>query len=562
VSLRLGPGLELPADAITQTFGVLAVRGAGKSNLAAVMAEEMHRARLPFVVVDPVGSWWGLRSSADGTAPGLEIPIFGGRHGDVPLEENGGQVLADLVVDDRVSCVLDVSELSEGAKTRFLIDFGERLYRRNTEPLHLFLEEADDYAPQRPFREQARLLRVWENVVRRGRARGLGITLITQRSAALNKSVLTQVETLFVLRTTSPQDRKAIAGWIEYHGQSRQVLETLDKLAAGEAWVWSPQWLKTMKRVQVRRRATFDSGATPKNVRGARPAATLADVDLGKVRARMAATIERAKEQDPKALRAEIASLKRTIDVLNNQVGKTPPPKVERVEVPVLKPAELVTVQKLTEATAKLAGRAQALIDRIAQTAWPGPGDLRPRSTIPAADFSKPGALLKHLAPVARRTPASANGRDKLASGERRMLTAIAQHPEGVTREQLTQLTGYRRSTRDTYVQRLGQRGLLEILGAAIVATQAGVDALGDFEPLPVGDALRSYWLDRLPEGERKILETVARAYPKAVERERISEATGYARSSRDTYLQRLSARRLVESVGRGEVRARAELFS
>ncbi len=83
---RAGKRLALPADAITQTFGILAVRGAGKSNLGAVMAEEMFAAKLPFVVVDPVGSWWGLRSSGDGKGAGVAVPIFGGAHGDVPLE--------------------------------------------------------------------------------------------------------------------------------------------------------------------------------------------------------------------------------------------------------------------------------------------------------------------------------------------------------------------------------------------------------------------------------------------------------------------------------------------
>src|SRR3972149_3670522 len=205
--LKLSSELSLPLESVTQTFGILAVRGAGKSNLAAAMAEEMFDAHLPFVVVDPVGAWWGLRSSGDGRSAGIPIPIFGGQHGDVPLDRAAGNLIADLVVEHRLSCIVDISELSEGDKIRFLCDFAERLYRRNTEPLHLFLEEADDYAPQRPMREQARLLRAWENIVRRGRSRGLGITMITQRSAALNKNVLTQIETLFVLRTTSPQDQ-------------------------------------------------------------------------------------------------------------------------------------------------------------------------------------------------------------------------------------------------------------------------------------------------------------------------------------------------------------------
>jgi hypothetical protein len=32
------------------------------------MAEEMFKARLPFVVIDPVRAWWGLRSLRDGFA--------------------------------------------------------------------------------------------------------------------------------------------------------------------------------------------------------------------------------------------------------------------------------------------------------------------------------------------------------------------------------------------------------------------------------------------------------------------------------------------------------------
>ncbi len=65
----------------------------------------------------------------------------------------------------------------------------------------------------------------------------------------------------------------------------------------------------------------------------------------------------------------------------------------------------------------------------------------------------------------------------------------------------------------------------------------------------------------RLPAGERAVLDVVVNAFPKPVERERISEASGYQRSTRDTYLQRLSSRKLVIIEGRGLVRAAEELF-
>ena len=75
--LTLGPGLVLPVEAVTETFAILAKRGAGKTYTAAVLVEEMMSAGLPVVIIDPVGVWWGLRSSADGTAEGLPVVIFG-----------------------------------------------------------------------------------------------------------------------------------------------------------------------------------------------------------------------------------------------------------------------------------------------------------------------------------------------------------------------------------------------------------------------------------------------------------------------------------------------------
>lgn len=46
MTLRLAPTLALPAEAVTQTFAILAKRGVGKSYLAAVMTEEMLKASL------------------------------------------------------------------------------------------------------------------------------------------------------------------------------------------------------------------------------------------------------------------------------------------------------------------------------------------------------------------------------------------------------------------------------------------------------------------------------------------------------------------------------------
>ena len=56
-------------------------------------------------------------------------------------------------------------------------------------------------------------------------------------------------------------------------------------------------------------------------------------------------------------------------------------------------------------------------------------------------------------------------------------------------------------------------------------------------------------------------MEIVIKAYPKAVRREEIDRATGYARSTRDTYIQKSISRKILDAIGHGEVRAAEVLF-
>src|SRR4051794_974031 len=152
--LQLAADLSLPLDAVTQTFAILARKGAGKTHTAMVMMEEMVKANLQVAALDPLGAWWGLRSSADGQRPGLPVTIIGGEHGDVPLEPTAGKVIADLVVEHGGSFVIDMSLFeSNSAQDKFAMEFGERIYRAkasNRSPLHLMVDEADSFAPQRP----------------------------------------------------------------------------------------------------------------------------------------------------------------------------------------------------------------------------------------------------------------------------------------------------------------------------------------------------------------------------------------------------------------------------
>lgn len=535
--LRISPTLSLPPSMVTQRAALLAVSGAGKSNAARCMAEEFFAARLPFVAVDPKGDWWGLRAGRDGKpAGGLDVVIFGGEHGDIPLERGGGNLVADTIVDQRLSCVVDLSGFdSEADRKAFLLDFARRLYHRNRDPLHLFLEEADDYVPQRPMKDELRLVRAFENIVRRGRSKGLGITLITQRSACVNKNVLTQVETLFALRTTGPQDIAAIEAWMKYHGADRAMLASLATLEDGEAWVWSPHQLKKTERFRFRRSATFDSGATPTNhAAGSRRApATLADVDIAGLTERMAATIERAQADDPKALRKRVAELER-------QLSQQPPPdptaqaELERArEWARGIEGELRRVRrKLSNALATLRAAitdATAAARQLEELSW-AQSEERYASAAGGQAGTEDGAT-----EPAPRLADFSSGKGDIGKCARALLAALVQHGD-LSLQQAAIIAGYA-PTSGGVRNSAGELRAMGLIGGGndrMTATPKGRQhpELRGVGPLPTGPALAKHWLGHLGRCEALLLQHVLERYPKAVSLAQAATASGYEPNS------------------------------
>lgn len=318
--LKIAKTLELPTDFATQTVAILARKRVGKTYTASVIAEECCEQKIPFVVLDPTGAWYGLRSSKDGKSAGYPVIIMGGAHGDIPLEFTAGKLIAEFVVENPGYYVLDLSgSESDAEQDRFATAFAQRLYRlkdKHREPLHLFVDEADSFAPQNPFPGQRPMLGAFEAIVRRGGIRGIGITMITQRPAVLNKNVLTQSEVIIALQTTGPQDIAAVDAWIKLNAtaeQRKEFLVTVASLGQGEAWVWSPAWLEIFEKVKIRERRTFNSSATPKVGEKKIEPAKLAEVDLHALSEKMAATLEKVKADDPKELKKQIGELKREL---------------------------------------------------------------------------------------------------------------------------------------------------------------------------------------------------------------------------------------------------------
>jgi hypothetical protein len=604
--LRIASDLELPLEAAETTWAILGKKGSGKSTTAVDLVEEvLKHAQIPVAVLDPTGVWWGIRSSADGKSAGFPLTIFGGDHKDAPLEATAGELMADVVAEDRASCVFDLSYFNVRELQRFAYDFLSRLYLKNRHAMFLVLDEADDFAPQvirggEKGGYAERMLGAAERLVKQGRVRGIAPCFITQRPASLNKNVLSQIDSLVVMRLLSPHDRDAIKEWVKYNGTAEQLAELqadLPTLDTGTGYIWSPETLDLFRKVAFRPSETFDSRRKPRAGKQIAPPKVLAAVDLKKLEHKMSALIDRAKADDPKELRAEIARLKKEASKgvarfpSSNEAAKQAPTVDQTAIARAVEKGVAVERKKWAHELRKaqheldaaferfdpairsmsarlgfLESQASALVDVEMPT-------FRRRSDSSVATVHTNGQPLKletakGLQQLTDRTiakmvsgevPAPAS---PLPKGEKAVLAAIAEYPNGVYRNQLTVLTGYKKTSRDAYIARLRDRGYIDVVAdGRILALNAGVEALGnDYSPPLTGVARREKYLKELPAGESKVLQAAIEVFPEAVLRETVSALTGYKKTSRDAYIARLRARELIEA-GREGIRASEDLF-
>jgi hypothetical protein len=282
----------------------------GKSYVARGLVEELLELGRRVCIVDYTGVWWGLRSAADGHSAGYPAVIFGGEHADVPINDSAGAIIGKFVAEGSAPTIIDLDGLTVGAQQRFMTAFCEELYRRNSRPLHLVIEEADEFAPMTGAPGAERMVGAVCRIFQRGRRKGFRAIAITQRPANLHTRVRAQCKTLVVLALFIPQDRKAFADWIKGNTTEEAVDDLLaalhrSSLAKGLS---SPRGSASSNGARSRR----DSMHAPEEDEPAGPDNWPA-VDLNAVRAEMGEIVREAEENDPVRRKAEIARLKSEI---------------------------------------------------------------------------------------------------------------------------------------------------------------------------------------------------------------------------------------------------------
>lgn len=279
-AMNVAPGLTLSvADLLGESVAVLGIKGSGKTQTAAVLAEELLAAGVPMGIVDIAGEYYGLRERYPVLIAGAAVSATV----DVEVKPGAAGALAEYSLRESQSLIFDVSEYSIDERMVAVESFFKRLWAVAGElrkPYVILLEEAHNYIPQRSGTPMKSLL---IQIATEGRKRGLSIVMVSQRPARIDKDVLAQAGIKFLHRATLVNDLANYTASVPTVIMSpKEVKAAVYDFGPGEALALVG---KTVERVQVRKRHTYHGGYTPGLDAIQRPMALAADDHSEKIAA-------------------------------------------------------------------------------------------------------------------------------------------------------------------------------------------------------------------------------------------------------------------------------------
>lgn len=549
--LRLADNLSLPIEAVTKKFGFFGQNGSGKTYGAMKLAELMLGAGGQIVVIDPVGKWYGLRLAANGKDPsGIEIPVFGGLHGDIPLESAAGELVADVIVDRGISAVLDVSQFDYDAeRARFMEHLARQLFNRKKaapSAIHIFIEEAQEFLPMQPNKGEEKMLREMLRWGKIGRNHGFGWSLITPRPQEITTKARNLSEVVLAFQTNGTHERKAIAEWVKEKGEDTDVVELLPKLKPGFAHAWSPSWLEFSGTVHINKKETFDASATPLVGAKAVEAKPLGSIDLAQLQKAMAATIEKRKAEDPAELKKQLATATGRIRQLEKGAG------VKTIEKPVVDQAAIhkAVTREVAASVSRERKLLKPLLDRLQRIAgvissMPATVEeltrIVDRPFVPAVaapdipiDGEPPRRIEKADPPPRVRRPDIAPSNGDLSGPEQKILDVLASFEAmGITAvpaNNVAAFVGYHPNAK-SYSNAKGSlrsRGYIDYGTGTISLTEGGRQHARVSVDISDLESLHNAWFERLPGPGRKILEEVIPLWKESIDRDDLAAKVGY----------------------------------
>jgi hypothetical protein len=248
-------------ELVTGRTCVIAQSGAGKSWGIAVICEQLLQARVGFCLIDTEGEYFSLRD---------RFPLLwigSSEDCDVDIEQANLRELMQNAICSRTAVIFDVSEVNMQERVSYLAEVLYDLESELKQPFLLIVEEADKFIPQ-----SGESIKKIEEISRRGRKRGLGLLVATQRPSLVTKNVLSQCNSQILGKLSIENDLKAVSLFFP----SRKEAGELADLEPGEFFVMGKLSREHATKMRFGARLCEHRGLTPKLMPAApvRPAET------------------------------------------------------------------------------------------------------------------------------------------------------------------------------------------------------------------------------------------------------------------------------------------------
>lgn len=527
-----------------QGNSAIGIRGSGKTHTATKIAEDLMTDGIPIVVFDPSGVWHNLRYGKD-NQPGFPIVVAGGLTPDLELTELNCLKILEAAMKENVSIIFDLSEMESKAKeVKIVADCIEYIMQYNKTLRHIFIEEAAEYCPERKFPNIMRCYGIIERMARIGRNKGIGFTLINQRSQEIAKAIFELCDRVFIHRQTGKNSLNVIDSWFKYKGieDKNDIVKALPKLNPGECWVID---IDGEHFIKVLPKKTFHPD--PQNNLMVAPEKSKTDVShfITKMSELIRSMEEEKKiekaskiidDQAVPKLKAENYDLTNTIQLINRRIDEQKT-YIQNLESRLSKISQLATGEIIEfEKPVEISGEA-----------------------INKFQSANKKSIEKNQVPIAN---------DKIPPGAMRMLEISSTFsPKSISKKLLVLHSGIspKSSNVANYISLLKREGFITVDGNQISITTNGLQQIGSApNERKTKERLIDFWFNFIGPGKipAKIFQYLSDQYPDSRDRTDIIAAVGISEksSSFQSAISDLKGYGLIEANGK-EFKVTAELF-
>lgn len=525
---------------------VQANSGGGKSFLLRRLLEQTH-GHVQQLVLDLEGEFHTLREKF-----GYVLVAKSG--GDVTADPRYAGQLARRLLELGASAIIDLSELKEHERMRFVKLFLEALIdapRELWHPVMVVIDEAHKYCPEK---DQAESRAAVVDLMTRGRKRGLCGVLATQRLSKLGKDAAAEANVKLIGRAAQDVDMKRAADELGFISAEQRL--ALRRLPPGRFFAFGPGLSGEVVEIQV------DDVQTSHPKIGHRAAPVPPPPAQIRKALEQLADLPKEAEAEQKSLadlRAELASVKRQL-AAKPAAAAPPAPKPQivekRVEVQIFEPEELKKFRSLARFAMKAADDLKCLEEGLCIAIRKLSPKFVPVASLPVEVRRPAVAVVPRVAAAAIQKDSDLNSPEvHLKSGAKRMLQLLAAFAPGTMTQAQVATAAKMAVTGGTFSaywsQLVRNQFIVEQGRDEWTVTDAGMAKAGaDFERMPEDLPGRmDFWKRRLKDGCQRMLDVVAQFKDDGVSRGALAAELSMAESGGtfSAYLGILRRNRLIE---------------